>query len=307
MNYQVDGIGFMSSNKREYTIIDLDRRKNKKIVCLTLDLEQDYGDLLNEPSYEGLQYTTDLADFFNDREVPLTCFVQGSLLETHPVEIKRLFVMDIEFELHSYSHPGPEEMNVESEVERGKEAYKRFFGKEPIGYRAPLGIINGNDYEILAAKGFKFDSSVFPSLRPGAFNNLHKPTKPYFVNKHKIVEFPLTVVSNIIRVPVSLSYIKLLGKAYLYLLKSFNLPNLIVFGFHLHDLFQLDSSNNIPLEKMSSVYRKIFKKIYLEENTNGLYILNELIMMLKKKGYMFSKLTDIYHLIPKEQLLEEGL
>lgn len=293
----------MASSKQEYTIIDLGNFKYKRVACLTLDVEQDYGDLLNEPSYEGLQHIPNLVNFFKERKVPLTCFVQGSLLETHPVEIKRLFTLDIEFELHSYSHPGPKQMNVELEVERGKEAYRKFFGKEPIGYRAPLGVINRKDYEILAAKGFKFDSSVFPSIRLGVFNNLCKPTKPYLVNNRKIVEFPLTVVSKLIRVPITLSYIKLLGKPYLYLLKTFNLPNLIVFGFHLHDLFQLSSSNKIPLEKSSPMYRLIFNRIYRKQKGNGLATLDEFIAILHQKGYMFCRLDSIYESMMKQREL----
>lgn len=290
----------MVSNKEKYTMLDLHNLKNEKVVCLTLDVEQDHADLLDEPSYDGFEHIPNLVSFFKERDIPLTCFVQGSLLETHPAQIEQLYTLDVEFELHSYSHPGPQEMNTEFEIEKGKEAYRRFFSEDPLGYRAPLGVINGSDYEILASNGFRFDSSIYPSIRPGTFNNLTKPTKPYILNNSQIVEFPIAVLSDIIRVPVSLSYIKLLGKPYLRLLKTFNLPSLIIFDFHLHDLFQLNSSNKIPLKKFPFIYQKIFKRIYHQGSINGLYVVNELIMMLKKRGYTFSKLIDIYDLILKQ-------
>ncbi len=288
----------MALSKEEYTIIDLHNLK-QKVVCLTLDVEQDYGELLEEPSYEGLGYISDLVDFFKERNIPLTCFIQGSLFGTHPAEIKNLSTLDVEFELHSYSHPGVEGANTNLEVERGKEAYRKFFGKEPIGYRAPMGVISGGDYKILASHGFKFDSSIFPSIRLNVFNNLGLPTKPYFLPQCQIVEFPFTVFSSVIRIPIALSYIKLLGKPYFYFLKAFPLPDLIVFDFHLHDLFRLSSANRIPFEKFSFLYGRVFRRIYCEGKVNGIHILDEFITMLRKRKYTFLKLMDVYEAVSR--------
>lgn len=292
---------FVDLNKKRHTIVDLvGDFKNRKIACLTLDIEQDYGELLDKPGYEGLQYVQDLVEFLKERGLPITCFVQGSLFETHPVQIGLLSTLDVDFELHSYSHPNPKESNTELEINRGKESYRKFFEKDPIGYRAPLGVITNNDYEILASNGFKFDSSIVPSIRPGAFNNLFKPTKPYLLNDYKIIEFPYTVLSAFIRIPMNLSYINLMGRPYLHLLKILNLPNPLIFGFHLHDLFTLSTSNKIPLEKHSPIYREIFRKIYQKTNMTGLFILSEFIDILQKKGYMFHRLDNIYVSIIKQ-------
>ena len=285
----------MGSSKSEYILCDLDSLKNKKVVCLTLDVEQDYGADLAEPSYEGLRHIPDLVNFFKQRDVPLTCFVQGSLFESHPVQIEQLSALDAEFELHSYSHPKPKKRDTEFEVKRGKEAYREFFGKDPVGYRAPLGVINDSDYQVLAGHGFKFDSSIFPSLRPGVFNELRKPRKPYFLNNHEIVEFPVTVFSGIARIPVGLSYIKLLGQSFL--LKTFDWPNLVVCYFHLHDLFELDSANKLPLRGKTPLYRLIFRRIYQKQRGIGFAILDRLVTAFQRKGYTFSRLDSIYESI----------
>lgn len=288
----------MGSSKG-HSIINLPSFNNRKVVCLTLDLEEDYGDLLHEPRYEGLEHIQDLVNFFEGRDMPLTCFVQGSLFETHSAQVERLFTLDVEFELHSYSHPGPGEINNELEIRKGKEAYRRFFGKSPVGYRSSLGVISREDLEILASNGFRFDSSIFPSLRPGVFNNVRTPTKPFLFDKLRMVEFPFTVLSSIVRVPICLSYIKLLGKPYLYTLKKSSLPNLIVIGFHLHDLFQLSSSNEIPIDEFPFIYRRVFKRIY-QGSKDGLIILDELTQALRKRGYTFLRLIDVYEALCKE-------
>ena len=293
----------MASSKTGCTIVDLSGLKMDKLVCLTLDLEQDYGELLDEPCYEGLEHIPSIVNFFRERGIPLTCFVQGSLFETHPAQIEELCTLDVDFELHSYSHPSPKLSNTEFEVEKGKEAYKRFFGKDPVGYRAPLCVINSKDYETLASHEFRFDSSICPSMRPGVFNNFSKPATPYLVDNPRTVEFPLTVLSNIIRIPMGLSYINLLGKSYLRLLKLFPLPNLMIVDFHLHDLFGLSSSNRIPLRKLPFIYRSIFRRIYQARNGKGLDTLDEFITILCNRGYSFSKLIDIYEVISKEHLL----
>lgn len=290
----------MTFSNEKYTIIDLASFKNSKAVCLTLDVEQDYGDLLDKPSYEGLQHIPHLVNLFKERNIPLTCFVQGSLFETHPSAIEQLSALDVEFGVHAYSHPKPKEISYELEISKGKAAFAKFLGREPMAYRSPSGIVDERMFSILSRHGFKFDSSVFPSVRPGVFNSLNRPTKPYFLHDSGMVELPVTVVSNLLRIPISLSYVKLLGKPYFYLLRSSNLPNLIIFNFHLHDLYTLSSASNIPFEKFTLLYRAIFRRIYTGRSNNGMGLLENLITLFSNKGYRFLKLMDIYHVASKE-------
>ena len=223
---------------------------------------------MREPSYEGLEHIPELVRFFKKEDIPLTCFVQGSIFDTHPQYVNLLKALDIELELHAYSHPGK---NIDTAIEilKGKEAFNKFAGRDPIGYRSPLGVIKDEDYATLAKNGFKYDSSIFPSLRLGVFNNITKPTNPYIINGTDIVEFPIAVFSNALRIPMSLSYLKLFGRPYTTLLKYSSLPNLIIFGFHMHDLFELRSAQRLPLAKYSPIYKVIFKRIY-QKNSDGL-------------------------------------
>jgi|WetSurMetagenome_2_1015567.scaffolds.fasta_scaffold246662_2 peptidoglycan/xylan/chitin deacetylase (PgdA/CDA1 family) len=277
----------------EYEYVEFSALKGINLICLTLDLEQDYGDLLVEPRYYGIECIPNVVNFFKKRNLPLTCFVQGSLLETYPNQIDKLSSIDIEFELHSYSHPKPGKGDIALEIEKGKKAFINYFKREPIGYRAPLGVINPFDYTMLASSGFKYDSSIFPSFRPGTFSNLNKPINPYILKKTKIIEFPLTVFSRIIRVPIALSYIELIGKTYVKLLKTSNLPKFIIFNFHLHDLFPLKSASEIQIRDLPLLDRLVLNKLY-KSPLDGLDILDEILNIFVNKGYQFSTLGNVY-------------
>jgi hypothetical protein len=266
---------------------------------LTLDLEQDYGDILNVPRYEGFSQVDRLTDLLGKKNLPLTCFVQGSLFNSHPMVIRQLNSLKTEFGLHSYSHPRPVNMNHEYEISEGRKTYIKYFKKEPLAYRSPSGVICNDMFDVLSKYSFVIDSSIFPSLRPGGyFNSLDKPVKPYLLKNKVTVEFPISVFSKIIRVPITLSYIKLLDKPYFSALKLSKLPNLINFDFHLHDLANLTTYKEIPFSYYSSIYQAIFRKIYRNKNErHGFKLLENVINMFSMKKYEFLTLMDVYNLL----------
>lgn len=277
--------------------INLDSIK-EKIVCLTLDVEQDFGTLLRKPSFHGLKNIPLLVDLLKERGIPLTCFVQGSILDEYPDEISYFNDLNVEFEAHSYNHSHPDVMNFPVEIQKSKEVYKNFFSRDPIGYRSPDGYIDGSDYfEQLTKRGFLYDSSVFPSFRPKRFNNIMTPVEPYYQNEKKILEFPFSVVSKVIRIPISMSYIKLLGGPYFSLLKVKSLPKLIIFDFHLHDLTRLPSVNEIFSQNRLSFFEVgIYEKIYRKQG-DGISLLLNLINMFQEDGYKFEKLEEVYRML----------
>lgn len=284
----------------KYKEVDISPKLDSSSVCLTLDLEQDYGDLLDKPTYDGISYIPEVISFAKERNIPLTVFVQGSLLAKFPSAIEQLTKLDVEFELHSYSHLRYNNTNTKYQVEYGKKAFSSFFGKDPEGYRFPSGVLNKEDYSILAANGFRFDSSVFPSVRPGTFNNVNMPIKPYYLEDDKIVELPFTVLSRYVRIPISLSYIKLLGWPYLELIKSSTLPGLIIFNFHMHDLFTLPGASSFKRRKFSLLDRFIFKRTYQQKNNNGFILLERMMSIFQERRYNFVKMKSIYDLVIKE-------
>ena len=130
------------------------------------------------------------------------------------------------------------------EIEKSKKVFSKYFNTNPLGYRAPQGVLKNGDIEELYKKGYKFSSSLFPSFRPGKYNNLFSPINP-IIYTNGFIEIPFSVIKKI-RYTFSLSYIKLLGfQVSRLLVKIFGLPNIVVFDSHLHD-FITNEKASIP-------------------------------------------------------------
>jgi hypothetical protein len=278
-----------------FRTLDLGRFAQKRIACVTLDLEQDYGHLghfLDKPTYEAFSALGRLTDLLLSAKIPLTCFVQGSLFESHPYLIDQMAPLKAEFEVHTYTHPPPQTIDHAYEIEKSCEVYRDFFGKDPQGYRTPSGMVSDQLFSLLPDYPFKFDSSVVPSARPGVYNSLDKPIVPYFIGDSDVIEFPSAVYSNTLRIPISLSYLKLLGNPAMWFMEFSSLPNVVIFSFHLHDLMILDSLKKIPA---ACTERLIFHRIYMRND--GFEMLGNVIALLRRKGYEFFKMDNLYRLV----------
>ncbi|MFX1451366.1 MAG: polysaccharide deacetylase family protein, partial [Promethearchaeota archaeon] len=253
-----------------------------KYIGYTLDLEEDHAGLLSD-YYEGLNHLEEFIHIIKEKEIKLSFFVQAKILEKFPEKIELIRDNNFEIHLHSYSHSLQmmlDKKDTHEEIERCKEIYHDFFGEFPKGYRFPLGVLNQNEYFILNKLGFKFDSSIFPTYRPGFFNNLSMPIKPYRVNG--IIEIPFSPISKIIRVPISLSYMKIFYP--LHFLKSYSISPLI-FDFHFHDLYNLSSTQKLTF---------IRKLPYIRKSKKGLNIFLKFHEKLMIKGYETVSIYEIY-------------
>jgi len=259
---------------------------SSKEVYLTLDLECDYGTALRKNTYEAASEIRKLIELLNRLEVPLTCFVQTELLEELPEAVEELRVADasVEFFPHSHTHKRREDTSIRREVAVSSERFEDFFGNQPRGYRFPNGNVRSEDYTILAEHGYAFDSSVFPSWRPGHFNNIDIPLKPFREKDSNIVELPFTVLSERFRIPVSLSYLKLLGRPFSKLVGA-RPPSTIIFDFHMHDLVVPTTFSALPAQ---------YKAVYTRRKFDGLDVLETFISGLQDRGYNFGAMSALY-------------
>ena len=257
----------------------------QKQFALTLDLENDW--YFDEPGYDHLtfEYIDEFIRLVDGLDIPLSIFVVGRTLERYPEVIDRLrSELDSEFHLHSYSHE-LERTTFEKDLEAGITAFRDHFGTDPIGYRAPYGKIDASDFETLAAKGFLFDSSIFPSYRPGVYRNLDTPLEPYSPGPApELLEIPIGVVRGL-RIPLSQNYLKLFGRPLLELLSEQLLPDTLVYNIHLQDLYRTESYDNLGT----------VKSWIMERNLNrSPEILKETVQRLQSAGYRARSMSEIY-------------
>lgn len=110
-----------------------------------------------------------LADLFDDENVPATFFVIGTDLAHAPSadKVRELGAAGHELASHTLSHyydlTRRDRTTIEREIAGNEEAFERVGLGRPIGFRAPGYTITDTVFEVLASRGYEYDSSVFPS------------------------------------------------------------------------------------------------------------------------------------------------
>ncbi len=109
-------------------------------------------------------------ELFARHALRATFFVVGRDLAEDPAGAAVLAALSRdghELANHSYSHPydlvrlGP--VAIASEIDRAHLAIAACGGAAPVGFRAPGYEISGDVIDILSARGYRYDSSAFPS------------------------------------------------------------------------------------------------------------------------------------------------
>jgi len=261
----------------------------RKVYCLTLDLEDDWN--FDDPALDHLvfDHLDEFVALVSALDVPLSVFVVGRTLEEHPEEVERLrSALDCEFHLHSYQHDLSKSYDFEAEVRRGMDAYREFFGRDPTGYRAPQGNIEPREFRVLQTLGFDFDSSVFPSYRPGKYNNLTAPLEPYTPETApSLLEIPIGAFPGL-RVPIAHSYFKLIGRVLSTYLEVAPLPDVLVYDVHLHDLYRTASHDELDAPKRWIMKRNLDK-------AESLFRAN--VEAITSRGYEPTTMTTVYETI----------
>lgn len=280
-----------------------------RIACLTLDVEADHHDLTPQRHYEALEHEPTwqwLLEFSRARGLPWTVFVVGELLESRPGLAERLAATGWELGLHSYSHD-PRQPDTLEEIRRGKAAFRAAFGRDPVGYRAPVGRITPAGLARLRAEGFQYDASVFPTWHPGKANRLAWPTQPTLVDAAGrpvprngkaeataacLVEVPFAVLPRV-RLIVSVSFLRLLGlRVYAPLLDRLGLGPVAVIDCHMHDL--------APAPSAFAQLPRFWQGVYSRRLGQGPSLLAWLVDWLAAAGYQFRTVGEVAALVRAE-------
>ena len=269
-----------------------------RIACITLDVETDFHDS------EGRIRLFDDASLFDHytalvkkHNVKLTAFLVTSLLDKYGADYKRLAEnIPVEFAIHSHAHDMTNPCS-RADIEESVKTFHDFFGHNPAGYRAPVGQITREGMNTLLDLGFRYDSSIYPSVRPGrpGYNNLHLPVAPFRVRREadSIIEIPFGTLSGV-RLVFSLSYVKLFGwKMYELLLKMFPLPDQTAVLTHPYDhYFHLLPDHTDGWEKP-----------LMQRNAESAFdLLEKMIIFLRNRGYEFEFLSGLCNYLDANQL-----
>jgi peptidoglycan/xylan/chitin deacetylase (PgdA/CDA1 family) len=260
---------------------DTDRR-----ACITLDLENNWNFENSDLKYATFDYLEDYIDLLHSQDLPLSVFVVGKTIEERPDAIKRLRKrLDVEFHLHSYSHDLSGEADLEREVRLGTESFESHFGRQPEGYRSTQGRIDSSGFRVLESAGFLFDSSVFPSYRPGVYNNLGAPVEPFSAaGTDRLLEIPVGVVPRL-RIPLSQGYLKAIGRCLPTLIQYVKLPDVVVFNTHLQDFYHTRAHERLGQP------RRFF---YGRNMDRAERMFEQVVETLRQRDYSFVKMTDVY-------------
>lgn len=259
-----------------------------KLACLSLDFEYDLKSSCELCLVEDRAELVRLKEFLAHHQLPVTAFVVGRMLDQCPDLVAAAAEeLPLEFGLHSFSHDQARPDTAE-EIQAAVDAFERFFGRRPQGYRAPNGLISQQGLARLAAAGFLYDSSVFPSLRLDeyGFNRLHLPNRPFWVDTDPpILELPFAAFDRL-RLTISLSFLKLFGwPFYRALLSALPLPPVVIIDSHPYDFYV-----GRCLPRVAG-----WKKLAHSRNAANAYrLLDRLVGTLKDRGYGFVSMSRLY-------------
>ena len=273
-----------------------------RLACITLDVEPDftaYSADLSSPRYYGLfdepgQFER-FCDLMARHSVKLTCFVVGTVLQDRPDHIRELQRRGAEFGSHSLTHR-LDAQGDEREIRGGIEAFADFFGYLPQGYRAPVFALQPITLEVLEREGVRYDSSYLPSIRPGVCWNIEGPVHPFRWQGSGLVELPMSV-APVARIPIGLSYVKVLGRLpFIALERLLGFPDPLVTFFHpMNIVYSPQAFEQLPLR---------WKLANSRNRWRGLEMLEWFLLFLRRRGYGFASMGQLFELVCTEELRE---
>ncbi len=144
--------------------------------------------------------TIRILELFACHEVKATFFTLGWIAERHPSLVRRIVAEGHELASHGCEHRRADEQDAgafREDVHRSKKTLEDIGGVAVRGYRAPtfsIGARNPWAFEILAAEGYAYSSSVYP-VRRDYYGMPEAPRFAFFpLDGHCLEEYPISTV-----------------------------------------------------------------------------------------------------------------
>ncbi len=119
--------------------------------------------LMSHQAYGPLVGVPRLLDLLERHQLRGTFFVPGYTAHRHPDTVRSIVAAGHEVGHHGYLHEplaGVDEPTEIGYLDRGLAALAEVAGVRPAGYRAPMWELNYRSPGLLAARGFRYDSSL---------------------------------------------------------------------------------------------------------------------------------------------------
>ena len=125
-----------------------------------------------------------ILDLLKKHDILSSFYIPGFIADTHVDLVKKIFNAGHEIGHHGYMHEPPATLTKQEEIEvidKGIESIKKITSHIPLGYRSPSWELSDYSIDILANKGFVYDSSLMGD------------DKPYYIKsgQNKLVEIPI--------------------------------------------------------------------------------------------------------------------
>lgn len=256
---------------------------DRKLACITLDVESDYDNPQKRlRMFEEGDLMERYISIINRNGAKVTAFLVTSLIEKYEAPLRQLETsVPLEFAVHSHVHNMQDPCNRD-DISQAVATFQEFTGRRPSGYRAPVGMINREGLETLLDLGFRYDSSIYPSIRPGRLGywNMHMPTEPFRVVRgaDSLVEIPFSTLATI-RLVFSLSYVKLFGwGTYTSLMHWFSPPQVSSVLSHPHDFY---------FHLVAQDVKGLDRYLLLKDARKAYELFENMLRWLKAHGYEF--------------------
>ena len=119
--------------------------------------------LMSAREYGPSVATPRILDLLDRHDIPASFYIPGYVAETHEDLVRDIVARGHEVAHHGYMHEPPATLTREEEadvLDRGIEILSRLTGSAPAGYRSPSWELSEHSLELLADRGFTYDSSL---------------------------------------------------------------------------------------------------------------------------------------------------
>lgn len=139
-----------------------------------------------------------ILELLRRHDVPATFFVPGHTALTFPTEVQSIAAVGHEIAAHSFLHHSPVGQTREEELAdlvATEAALQKVVGVRPVGYRSPAWDLSPNTLNLLAERGYRYDSSLmaddFRVFMPRVGDRVADDGTVIFGDPCALIEFPV--------------------------------------------------------------------------------------------------------------------